>query len=70
MPPANTGINKATADIPVLSSLIQICGTDKDPVHNLVFVEIEFYATAPNSFNTFKQMGVSNWLPQTAPLSR
>lgn len=61
MPPANTDINKATADIPVLSSLIQIRGTDKDPVRNLAFIGIEFYATAPNSFNTFEQMGVSNW---------
>jgi hypothetical protein len=61
MPPANTDINKATADVPVLSSLIQIRGTNKDPVRNLAFVGIEFYATIPNYFDTFEQMGASNW---------
>jgi hypothetical protein len=61
LPPANIDMNTATTDVPVLSSLIQIRGTDKDPVRNLAFVGIEFYATAPNYFDTFEQIGTSNW---------
>lgn len=61
MPPANVDMNAATADVPVLTSLIQIHGTDKDPVRNLAFIGIEFYATAPNYFDTFEQLGSSDW---------